>query len=420
MSHNSLSAMLLDLAILFFATYLLSAILQRIRIPPILGALFVAMAAQYTPIGQRLLAEDLYPTFSFMAELGVMFLLFFIGLEIDIAEMSSHGRDILLLTAMGAALPFLLGLGAMLALGYGLTVALVVGMTRIPTAEAVIVPILDDFGLLKTRVGQFIVGVGTLDDFFEVILVVIVSVWIGVGATDAEASASHEVLMVAVSAVVFAMVCWFLYHWGIHWLSQIVRRDTRQLVLLSMVLLIGFGGVCEATDLGMVVGAISAGIVMAPLLKEDRHGEQAMRVFRSIGYGFVGIVFFLWIGLSIDLGGLVGNPTLAILLFLAASVGKVGATLLMVPMGRLGMREALTIGIGLDARLTTEIVVARLLFDAQLIDLSLFTALVAAASLSAITVPVLFAVLVNKWSDYLIPERPADSPMMEKAEPCQR
>ena len=55
------------------------------------------------------------------------------------------------------------------------------------------------------------------------------------------------------------------------------------------------------------------------------------------------------------------NPTLAILLFLAASVGKIGATLFMVPLGRLGWRQTLTIGVGLDARLTTEIVVARLL-----------------------------------------------------------
>ena len=98
------------------------------------------------------------------------------------------------------------------------------------------------------------------------------------------------------------------------------------------------------------------------------------------------------------------NPTLAIPLFLAASVGKIGATLFMVPLGRLGWRQTLTIGVGLDARLTTEIVVARLLFDAQLIDAPLFTALVAAASLSAITVPVGFAVLVSNWGEFLIPQ----------------
>lgn len=127
MPEAAIADILFDLSLLFFAAYLLAALLQRIRIPPILGALFIAMAAHYTPIGERLLADDLYPTFSFVAQLGVLFLLFFIGLEIDLREMASRGRDIFMLTAVGALLPFLLGMGAMLALGYGLTVALVVG-----------------------------------------------------------------------------------------------------------------------------------------------------------------------------------------------------------------------------------------------------------------------------------------------------
>ncbi|QDT12667.1 cation:proton antiporter [Planctomycetes bacterium K23_9] len=400
MPHSALADLLFDLAVLFIAAYLLAAILQWVRIPPILGALFVAMAAHYTPIGDRLLADDLYPTFSFVAQMGVLFLLFFIGLEIDVAEMSSRGRDILFLTAIGALLPFLLGAGVMLLLGYGVLVALVIGMTRIPTAEAVIVPILDDFGLLKTRVGQFIVGVGTLDDFFEVILVAIVSVWIGSRA-DAHDSVSAEVAMIFASVIAFAFVSVVLYRWGIRWLSRLVKRDTRQLVLLSMVILLSFGAACEMSELGMVVGAITAGVVMAPVLKGDRHGEQAKEVFRSVGYGFFGLVFFFWVGLSVDLGGLFTSPLLAILLFAAASIGKIGATLLMIPMGRLSWREGWTIGIGLDARLTTEIVVARLLYDANIIELHLFTALVAAASISAITVPVAFAVVVSRWGDSL-------------------
>tara|TARA_R110002049_G_scaffold285698_4_gene467113 strand:- start:290461 stop:291705 length:1245 start_codon:yes stop_codon:yes gene_type:complete len=401
MSHSALSAILINLSILFFATYALSAVLHRFHIPPILGALFAAIAAHYTPISTQLMSGELYPAFSFVAELGALFLLFFIGLEIDIKEMMSRGRDILLLTALGAMLPFLFGFGTMLFLGYGGLVAAIVGLTRIPTAEAVIVPILDDYGLLKTKVGQFIVGVGTLDDFFEVILVGIVSVWIGTNATGYTGTPISAVFWLVAYAILFLLLCVFLYHRGLRWLNQIAKPDTRQRVLLSMVVLIGFAGICEATNLGMVVGAISAGVVMAPILKGDSFGEHAIHVFRSISYGFFGIVFFLWIGLSIDLDGLVASPTLAILLFLAASLGKLGATFLMVPLGRLDWRESLTIGIGLDARLTTEIVVARLLFDANLIDLPLFTALVAAASISAVTVPIGFAVIVGKWSKTL-------------------
>jgi Ca2+-transporting ATPase len=65
------------------------------------------------------------------------------------------------------------------------------------------------------------------------------------------------------------------------------------------------------------------------------------------------------------------------------------------------VREAWTVGIGLDARLTTEIIVAQLLFDAKLIDGHLFTALVSAASFTAISVPLVFALLVRRWGEQL-------------------
>jgi Ca2+-transporting ATPase len=59
------------------------------------------------------------------------------------------------------------------------------------------------------------------------------------------------------------------------------------------------------------------------------------------------------------------------------------------------------VGIGLDARMTTEIIVAKLLLTAGLIDAELFTALISAASFTAITVPLAFTLLVRKWGDFL-------------------
>ena len=73
----------------------------------------------------------------------------------------------------------------------------------------------------------------------------------------------------------------------------------------------------------------------------------------------------------------------------------------MVTMKKLSVREAWIVGIGLDARLTTEIIVAQLLFNAGLIDVHLFTALVEAASFTANTVPLGFALLVRRWGEQL-------------------
>ncbi|HHC72557.1 MAG TPA: ATPase, partial [Thiotrichales bacterium] len=165
-------------------------------------------------------------------------------------------------------------------------------------------------------------------------------------------------------------------------------------------------------ELGMVVGAITAGIVMRPVFNDlALVGEQTTQTIRSITYGFFGLLFFFWVGLSVNLEGLFDSPTLALLLFLAAFVGKLAGVAIMVPMGKVTWLEAWTIGIGINARLTTEIIVAKLLLDARLIDVDLFTALVAASSLSTALVPLLFTFIVRRWRSGLQPpahESPTD------------
>ncbi len=402
MSETQTGELLLLLAALFGLTFALGGLLEKLRIPGILGALFVAMAAHYTPLGTYLTQAPLYDAFSFLAQIGVLFLLFFIGLQIDLKEMRSLSRDIVWATALNTMLPFLLGVVVMLALGYGWVVAFVIGLTRMPTAEAVIVPILDEFNMIRTRVGEFIVGAGVLDDVIEVFLIAFVSVWIG-EKTLGTAGVEREIGGLMIGVVGFIAVAWISYRWLLPAISGWLPRRPRNLMLLTMVVLFGIGGYSEYSNLGMVVGAIVAGVLLRPVFnRAGIAGEKTTAAVQAISYGFFGMVFFYWVGLSVDLGGMLAEPELAILLFLAAFVGKLVGIFLMVPMHKLSVKEAWTIGIGLNARLTTEIIVAKLLLDAKLIDLHLFTALVAASSVSTVVVPLLFTLLVRKWGDQLL------------------
>ena len=395
--------LLLEISGLLALTYFLGGLIERWAIPIILGALFVAMGAHYTPFGARLLSDDVYPTFTLLADLGVLFLLFYIGLQIDLKDIRRQGSDILLCTALNTTVPFLLGFAVMLWFGYDWVLAIVIGMTRMPTAEAVIVPILDEYQMIRTRVGQFIIGVGTLDDVIEVLLVGIVSVWIAGRAGLGQVHVEAELVRTLIAIAFFTVLVWLCYRWLLPRLAHWVTPRARNLMLLSVVILFSFGGFTEWSALGMVLGAILAGVVMRPsfaMLGEV--GEQLHGTLRSISYGFLGLIFFFWVGLSIDPLGVVQSPLLTVLLYLAGTVGKLLGVFAMVPMRRMSVREAWVIGIGLDARLTTEIIVAKLLFDAQIIDDRLFSALVAAASLTAITVPLAFTVFVRRWRPALV------------------
>ena len=95
MTEHQVGELLLDLALLFTLTYLLAGLLERRRIPGILAALFVSMAVRYTPLGGRLLSPEFHISLAFLADLGVLFLLFFIGLQIDLKEMQDQSGDII-------------------------------------------------------------------------------------------------------------------------------------------------------------------------------------------------------------------------------------------------------------------------------------------------------------------------------------
>lgn len=402
MSEVETGELLLLLAALFGLTFTLAGLLEKLRIPPIVGALIVAMAAHYTPIGTYLAQPHISDTFSFLAQLGVLFLLFFIGLQIDLKEMRSLSGDIVWATILNTSIPFILGMLIMLVMGYDWIVAFVIGLTRMPTAEAVIVPILDEFKMVRTRVGEFIIGVGVLDDVIEVFLIAFVSVWIGdktLGATGVE----KEIGSLFIGVTIFIAIAVISFYWVLPAIRNWLPQRTRNLILLSVLVLFGFGGFAEYSNLGIVVGAIIAGMLLRPIYNQTRDiGKQTYQTIQSFSYGFFGMIFFFWVGLSVDLGGMAAEPELAILLFLAAFVGKLIGVFIMVPMHKLTVHEAWAVGIGLNARLTTEIIVAKLLLDAHLIDSHVFTALVAASSLSTIIVPLAFTVMVRRWGDKLL------------------
>ncbi len=397
MNDQILGEFLLLLALLFSLTYFLAGWFERLRIPGILAALFMGMGVHYTSVFPLLTHGINGDIFTVLADLGVLFLLLFIGLQIDMEAMQRQGGDIALATVLNTVIPFGFGMGIMLFLGYGKTIAFVIGLACMPTAEAVIVPILDEFNLVRTKVGNYIVGAGVLDDVIEVFLVAFVSLWIGT-RNGLVAANSHELIQMMSDIIIFIVVAWVTRRIVLVPLSRWLKTKVSNLIMLMIITLFIFGGYAEYAGLGLVVGAIVAGILIRPVFsRAAATGSQATRAVRAVSYGFFGIIFFLWVGMSVDLQGMIRSPELAILIFLAAFTGKLIGIFLMVPMKKLTVKEAWTVGIGLNARLTTEIIVAKLLLDSQLIDIDLFTALVAASSVSTIIVPLTFSILALRW-----------------------
>ncbi|MBN1684745.1 MAG: cation:proton antiporter [Gammaproteobacteria bacterium] len=397
MNELQIAQFFLELALLLGLTYLAAILFAKLRLPNLLAALFVAIIIRYTPLGHRLLSGTFYPTLTIFADLGALFLLFFIGLQIDFKEMHKAGKHIAWLTFLSTFCPFLLTGIAMLFYGYGWAIAAIIGITQMPTAEAIVVPILDEFHMIKTRVGQFIIGASILDDLVEVFLITLVSIWIGEKSGMIVTSIESSVAKIIFSIIILAALAMIARQWFVPTLNKFLPPQARNLLLLSMMVLLGFGGFSTYANLGLILGAIIAGIVMQPtILKMDKIGEHASQVVQQISYGFLGLLFFFWVGLNVDLNSLISAPMLAILIYLAGTLGKFAGTFILVPFGSFKLKEAAIIGTGINGRFTTEIIVAKLLFDAHLINTHLFTALVAASAFSTLTVPIVLTMLINE------------------------
>lgn len=399
MDEHVQATVLLLLGTLFGLSVLGGMALRRLRIPPILAALLVGMGVRQSPLGP-LATDPGVPSevLGFLGHMGAAALLFYIGLQLDLRELGRQGRDVLLLTLFASLVPFLLGTGLMLAMGYALTLSLVIGMTRIPTAEAVVVPILDEFDLTRTRMGRMIVGAGTLDDVAEVVLVVVVSAWI---AGDGGSGWREDLVRVALGLGGVALSSVVLTKVVLPRVLGLLSGDHQLIMGTSLATLLLLSGLSESFGAGFVVGALAAGVALMHAMDTPEDGDKVIRDVRLLTYGFLGPTFFFSVGLHADLLAIGEVPGLALALFSASMLGKLGGAGLMVALGHLPPKEGFAVGVGLVAQLTTEIVVAQLLLDAGLVDPDLYTAIVAASTLTTLAVPLALSMLLRRWSDVL-------------------
>jgi len=382
-----------SLSLIFLFSFILALFLERIRIPGIIAPLLVGVIIKINSLLPALTNPKVIDCFDFLANLGVMFLLFFIGLEIDLPQMRRFSKVIIWITILNTVFPFLFGIGVGLLFGYSLLLSFIIGLTRMPTAEAVVVPILDEFGMIKSRIGQLIVGAGTLDDMTEVFLIAFVSLIIG----HKEMSTNFEFILLGLG--IFLIVIYLLVNYILPLFDRfLVHPRLWQLVMFALLILFFLSFIAEKFYLGLVIGSIVSGIILQPYLSQlTEIGMTAFSSIRAIAYGFLGPIFFFYVGYTTNLTTLFKFPLLTIALFLAAFLGKLLGVYLLTFNRTLTKKEAIAVGVGLNARLTTELIVAQLLLSAHLIDEVLYTALVAASTFSTLSVPILISVILNKW-----------------------
>jgi Ca2+-transporting ATPase len=155
---------------IFLFTFLVGILLEKFRIPWIFAALILGLILAFQNPFEVLTSSE---TFKFLAWLGMYFLLFLIGFELDLKKIKTLGKFIIKSTFF--IIFFEAFFGSLLVhsvFGYSWFISILVALSFATVGEAVLIPILDEFKLTKTKLGQSILGIGTLDDIIEVFLII--------------------------------------------------------------------------------------------------------------------------------------------------------------------------------------------------------------------------------------------------------
>lgn len=311
-----LSKVLIALVAILVTTKLLGELAQRGRQPAVLGELLAGVLLGGSVLG---LVDPNDPVIHTMAEIGVIILLFEIGLETELGSLVRVGPAATTVALAGVAIPFGLGYFGAVALGQPHLHALVCGAALCATSVGITARVLSELGWLETDEGKVILGAAVIDDIVGlIILAVIASV---VSGESLSMLSIGKIAGVAVAFVAIAVVIGSLVAPPVFRAVERVRA-ANALGLFGLAFAFLLAWLAQRAGSAMIVGAFAAGLVLYRL--PQRHDIEKSST--TIGHFFVP-VFFASVGAAVDLRALIDPRALALggILIAAGIIGKLAA-----------------------------------------------------------------------------------------------
>jgi Kef-type K+ transport system membrane component KefB len=244
--------------IIFSSAKVLGEICVRLRMPPIIGELMAGVLLGNYVLG--VIDNSNHVLMSF-AEIGVVFLMFHVGLEIRVKDLFAVGRTAILVGILGVIFPLVMGLVSVLLVGYEFVESLFIATAILATSVGISAKVLKDLGLIKHKVAYIVLGAAVLDDIFALIVLALVK-----GLARGEFQTLEFSLLVMESIAFVGFLMW----WGPK-LAARTRRWIERLnipegpFVLSVILCLGLAELADVIGLAAIIGAFMAGIVIDEL-----------------------------------------------------------------------------------------------------------------------------------------------------------
>jgi len=290
MDHLDFPQFLGLLVAILAAAKLCGALAQWIGQPAVLGELCAGVLLGGSVLG---IVDPHTEVLHFLSELGVIILLFAIGLETDLKKLLSVGGASSVVALAGVVLPFAFGYAICLALGLSNLTAVVAGATLTATSVGITARVLSDLNRLQEPESQIVLGAAVIDDVVGLVILAVVA-----GVTRGEGVSAGGIVSTTLIAFGFLFATLLI---GRLIVPPIVKRLSNvdlpgTPTILALLLALGLAWLANYAGSATIIGAFAAGL----LIRETPDAHEIERGIASLGHFFVP-VFFVVVGAAVDL-----------------------------------------------------------------------------------------------------------------------
>lgn len=372
---------------IFAAAKLFGELAERMGQPAVLGELVGGIVIGVS--GLRLI-DPTQETIHLLSELGVILLLFLIGLETNLSRLISVGGSATAVALVGVILPFVGGYLVGHLLGYPAMVSVFLGAALTATSVGITARVLSDLGHLKDTESQIILGAAVIDDVLGLIILTVVS-----SLAAGESLTILGVSRVVLTAFGFVVLAIVLGSFFAPWLIRIVTglRVRKALFFSAVLFAFALAYAAEALGSALIIGAFAAGLVLARTEK----GQEIEREVYDIAQFFIPI-FFVVVGAAVDLSSIspFDPATRPFFLFglLLTVVGIVGKVL--AGFSAFGKVRRIVIGVGMVPRGEVGLIFAQIGLSTGLLNAGLFSSVTLMVIATTFMTPPILRVLLSR------------------------
>ena len=378
--------------------FLMPYVANRFRFPVIVGEIVLGIAVGFIHVGLKaffgisLLKFEVDSAVYFLSEIGLIFLLFLAGLEIDFSMLSERGARPIMTGVIGFMFTFAIAMGIVLV--SGVEVPLFMALIISTTSLGVVLPVLREMGIARTAYGQNVILGAIIADFGTLLMIPLV----------VEAQKGASLLLPLIVLPFVALFFAFLYYLGGYllwrWPKVMARffaeHDPNETgVRASFLLIMIFVVLAALLETEVILGAFLAGASISFLFRES--GTLSSKLF-GFGFGFLIPLFFVRVGVEFassvtEPGGLAALWIVPVLVSVTL-VAKVLPQLLWAP--AFGLRRSIAQGLLLSGGLSLAIVAAEIGMAEGILDPAVSAAIIFYAIVMAVLSPVMFRYITTE------------------------